>query len=101
MGKFELDNLLSEKRIMGLTANGGIYQLYHFSPVGDGNIFGNLGDNQLGAELMGHSYNDRTRYSTALLSTTGGDPGPPYSNAYIGFFAPTPTVRTGQSGAAR
>ena len=55
MGKFELDNLLSEKRIMGLTANGGIYQLYHFTPVGDGNIFGNMGDNQLGAELIGHS----------------------------------------------
>src|SRR5208337_1521445 len=29
-GKFELDNLLSEKRILTLTGNGGIYQLYHF-----------------------------------------------------------------------
>ena len=32
LGKFELDNLLSEKRILTLTGNGGIYQLYHFSP---------------------------------------------------------------------
>ncbi len=32
-GKFELDNLLSEKRILTLTGNGGIYQLYHFIPV--------------------------------------------------------------------
>jgi len=40
LGKFELDNLLSEKRILTLTANGGIYQLYHFIPAGDGNIFG-------------------------------------------------------------
>src|SRR6516164_1665355 len=29
MGKFELDNLLSEKRIMTLSANGGFYQNYH------------------------------------------------------------------------
>ncbi len=49
MGKFELDNLLSEKRILTLTGNGGIYQLYHFVPVGDGNVFGQMGDNQLGA----------------------------------------------------
>ena len=48
LGKFELDNLLSEKRILTLTGNGGIYQTYHFIPVGDGNIFGQMGDNQLG-----------------------------------------------------
>src|SRR5690349_17412881 len=30
LGKFELDNLLSEKRILTLTGGGGIYQLYHF-----------------------------------------------------------------------
>ena len=30
LGKFELDNLLSEKRVLTLTGNGGIYQLYHF-----------------------------------------------------------------------
>jgi hypothetical protein len=101
MGKFELDNLLSEKRIMGLTANGGIYQLYHFTPVGDGNIFGNMGDNQLGAELMGHSYNDRTRYSAALLSTTGGNPGLPYGNAYTGFFAASQAFDAGKLGVDR
>src|SRR5579863_1759106 len=38
MGKFELDNLISEKRILTLTGNGGIYQLYHFIPQGDGNV---------------------------------------------------------------
>ena len=86
MGKFELDNLLSEKRILTLTGNGGIYQLYHFTPVGDGNIFGQMGDNQFGVELMGHSFNDRTRYAAALLSTTDGTPGLPYGNAYTGFF---------------
>src|SRR5213082_2312074 len=51
-GKFELDNLLSEKRILTLSDVGGEYQLYHFVPVGDSNLFG-LGDNQIGAELMG------------------------------------------------
>src|ERR1700723_871155 len=86
LGKFELDNLLSEKRILTLTGNGGIYQLYHFIPVGDGNIFAQMGDNQLGVEVMGHSYNDRTRYSAALLSSVDGTPGMPYGNAYTGFL---------------
>src|SRR6202049_5314891 len=54
-GKFELDNLLSEKRILTLSSIGGIYHTYHFSPVGDGNFFGQIGDNQLGLEVMGHS----------------------------------------------
>src|ERR1700733_12554160 len=78
LGKFELDNLLSEKRILTLTGNGGIYQLYHFIPVGDGNVFGQMGDNQLGLEVMGHSANDRTRYSASLLSSNDGQVGLPY-----------------------
>ena len=100
-GKFELDNLLSEKRILTLTGNGGIYQLYHFSPQGDGNIWGKMGDNQLGAELMGHSYNDRTRYSIALLSTNDGQPGLPYGNAYTGFFTASQAFDTGKAGVQR
>src|ERR1700734_315675 len=43
LGKYELDNLLSEKRILTLTGQGGIYQLYHFIPVGGGTIFGKFG----------------------------------------------------------
>src|ERR1700678_527184 len=78
LGKFELDNLLSEKRILTLTANGGIYQLYHFIPTGDGNIFGQMGDNQLGVEVLGHSYNDRSRYSVALISSNDGTTQLPY-----------------------
>ena len=80
LGKFELDNLLSEKRILTLTANGGIYQLYHFIPAGDGNVFGQMGDNQLGVEVMGHSWNDRTRYSASLLSSEDGQVGLPYGD---------------------
>src|SRR6202140_5386382 len=101
LGKFELDNLLSEKRILTLTGNGGIYQLYHFTPQGDGNIWGKMGDNQLGAELMGHSSNDRTRYSLALLSTNDGTPGLPYGNAYTGFFAASQALDAGKAGVQR
>ena len=32
-GKFELDNLLSEKRILTLSNNDGSYQNYHFQPL--------------------------------------------------------------------
>jgi hypothetical protein len=101
LGKFELDNLLSEKRILTLTGNGGIYQLYHFIPVGDGNIFGQMGDNQLGAELMGHSWNDRTRYSAALLSSSDGTTQLPYGNAYTGFFAVSQAFDAGKAGVQR
>src|ERR1700683_2180195 len=101
LGKFELDNLLSEKRILTLTGNGGIYQLYHFIPFGDGNIFGQMGDNQLGIEVMGHSYNDRTRYSASLLSSTDGNVGLPYGNAYTGFFTASQAFDTGKLGVDR
>jgi hypothetical protein len=102
LGKFELDNLLSEKRTLTLTANGGIYQLYHFIPQGDGNIFGQIGDNQLGLELMGHSANDRTRYSASLLSSSNGQPGLIYgSNAHSGFFTASQAFDTGKLGVDR
>ncbi len=102
LGKFELDNLLSEKRILTLTGNGGIYQLYHFRPQGDGNIFGQMGDNQLGIELMGHSYNDRTRYSASLLSSVDGQPGLQYGrNAYTGFFTVSQAFDAGKAGVQR
>jgi hypothetical protein len=102
LGKFELDNLLSEKRILTLTGNGGIYQLYHFIPPGDGNIFGQMGDNQLGVEVMGHSSNDRTRYSGALLSSNDGTTQLPYgANAYSGFFTFSQAFDTGKFGVQR
>ena len=102
LGKFELDNLLSEKRILTLTGNGGIYQLYHFMPVGDGNIFGQIGDNQLGLEVLGHNYNDRTRYSAALLSSSDGTVGLPYgANSYSGFFTASQAFDAGKLGVDR
>jgi hypothetical protein len=101
LGKFELDNLLSEKRILTLTGNGGIYQLYHFIPVGDGNIFGQIGDNQLGLEVAGHSNDDRTRYSASLLSSNDGTTQLPYGNAYTGFFTAYTAFDAGRAGVQR
>src|SRR6202790_4129174 len=87
MGKFELDNLLSEKRILTLTSVSGTYANYHFQPlvtpgsatnplITEGYTFG-IGDNQVGLELMGHSKDDRTRYSASLLSSNDGNTGTP------------------------
>lgn len=101
LGKFELDNLLSEKRILTLTGISGVYQTYHFIPVGDGNIFGQIGDNQLGVEYLGHSYNDRTRVSAALLSSNDGNVALPYGNSYSGFFAASQAFDTGRLGVQR
>ena len=75
VGKFELDNLLSEKRFTWLSANGGFLYAYHYLPVGSANNFG-FGDNQIGAEFSGHSISSYTRYSVSLLTTDDGTPGP-------------------------
>jgi hypothetical protein len=102
MGKFELDNLLSEKRILTLTGNGGIYQLYHFIPVGDNNIYGQIGDNQLGLEVMGHSADDRTRYAATLISSNDGNVGlVTGANAYSGFFTASQAFDAGKLGVER
>jgi hypothetical protein len=102
LGKFELDNLLSEKRILTLTGNGGVYQTYHFSPQGDANMFGQLGDNQLGIEWMGHSADDRTRLSAALLSSNDGNVGLTLgANSYTGFFTGSQAFDAGRLGVQR
>jgi hypothetical protein len=101
MGRFELNNLLSEKRMVGLTGNGGEYQTYHYIPVGDGNIFGQMGDNQLGLEYVGHSMNDRTRVSAALLSSADGNVNLTFGNAYSGFFTFDQGIDAGKLGVDR
>ena len=102
LGKFELDNLVSEKRGLTLSASGGGYQIYHFIPAGDGNIFGQLGDNQVGVEWLGHSANDRTRLSVAILSSTDGNPDVPYgSNSYSAFITGSHAFEVGKLGTDR
>jgi len=112
VGKFELDNLLSEKRILTLSANGGSYQNYHFQPwLAPGTpspLYGfGIGDNQLGIEWMGHSANDRTRVSASLLSGTDGNPdfqngmGNAAGRAYEGFVAASQAFEVGSLGLQR
>lgn len=111
MGKFELDNLLSEKRILTLTNVAGTYVNYHFqplvrpgssaaTPIAEGYTFG-LGDNQVGVEAMGHSADDRTRYSASLLSANDGQPGLPANRAYDGYFAASQAFQAGSLGLQR
>jgi hypothetical protein len=102
LGKFELDNLVSEKRILTLTSISGVYQTYHFRPQGDANIWGQIGDNQLGLEYMGHSADDRTRVSAALLSTSDGNVSlAAGTNSYTGFFAASHAFDAGKLGVER
>jgi hypothetical protein len=105
LGKFELDNLLSEKRILTLTNVAGVYENYHFQPfsapgVPENYTFG-IGDNQLGLEWLGHSADDRTRVSAALLSASDGTVGLPTSRGYGGFFAASRAFEIGSLGLQR
>ena len=100
LGKFELDNLLSEKRGTFLSNNGGAYAAYHFVPVGDANDFG-LGDNQIGVELSGHSRNSYSRYSLSVLSSTSGNPGLPSGRSVDAFVAVSQAYDAGALGLQR
>src|SRR5207245_9667887 len=74
----------------------------HFITVGDGNIFGQRGDNQIGVEWLGHSANDRTRLSVAVLSSTDGNPDVPYgSNSYSTFITGSHAFDVGRLGTDR
>jgi hypothetical protein len=51
---------------------------------------------------MGHSYNDRTRYSASLLSSSDGTPGLVYgANSYTGFFTVSQAFDAGKMGVDR
>jgi hypothetical protein len=122
LGKFELDNLLSEKRILTLTNVAGTYANYHFQPlVSPGNpgapgavgesfyTFG-IGDNQVGLEWMGHSKDDRTRVSAAVLNSNDGQPNftsgngsgsIPTGRGYNGYFAASQAFELGSLGLQR
>jgi hypothetical protein len=101
LGKFELDNMISEKRFLFLSGNGGSYQSYHFVPAGETlNAFG-LGDNQLGMELAGHSVNSYTRYSVALLSNNDGNSGLPASRGYDTYLTFSQAFQVGKLGLQR
>jgi hypothetical protein len=116
-GKFELDTIVSEKRILTLSQNGGFYQIYHYLPpidpaaysivptapgeLGTSTTSFGLGDNQLGAELGGHSRDDYTRYSVALLTSSDGSVDLPTSSAYDTFLTASHAVNAGSLGLQR
>jgi len=82
MGKFELDELISQERILTMSSTGGLYYNYFFTPPGDNNVFRGIGIPQLGVEVSGHSDNDYTRYSVSVLSSNDGQTGLPAGNSY-------------------
>jgi hypothetical protein len=106
MGKFELDNLLSEKRILTISNEAGLYRLYHFQPmvspgVGENLYAFGIGDNQVGIEWLGHSKDDRTRVSASILSDSDGQPGLPNGKGYNGFFSASQAFEVGSLGVQR
>lgn len=113
MGKMELDNLISEKRGLTLSGNGGYYQFYHFlpsQPVGVGvvgvagnsntNPFG-LGDNQIGIEYMGHSKNDYNRISASIFTSSDGNIDVPGGSTYDGSVTASTAFNGGSLGLQR
>jgi hypothetical protein len=71
-GRYELDTPISEKRFLQLSTEGGLYYSYHFLPFGDSNVFGGIGDNQMGVELQGHNADSSTRYSFSVVNSSDG-----------------------------
>jgi hypothetical protein len=82
MGRFELDEPISAERTLTLNNTGGLYYSYFFTPPGDTNVFAGIGFDQLGVELLGHSDNDYTRYSVAVVTDSNGQSGLPSNQAY-------------------
>lgn len=82
VGKFELDEPISVDRSLMLNNTGGLYYNYFFTPPGDKNFFSGIGFPQLGVELLGHSDNDYTRYSVAVVTDSNGATGLPSNQAY-------------------
>lgn len=82
LGRFELDEPISQERSLILNNTGGVYYTYFFTPPGDNNFFGGIGFPQIGAELQGHTENDYTRYSVAVVSNSNGAAGLPANQAY-------------------
>jgi hypothetical protein len=82
VGKFELDQPISQERSLTLSDTGGLDSTYFFTPPGDSNFFQGIGVPQLGVELLGHSDNDSTRYSVAVVSSNSGVTGLPSNQTY-------------------
>lgn len=82
VGKFDLDMPISQERILTQSLDGSSYYNFFFRPPGSSNVFRGIGIPQLGAEIMGHSANDYSRYSLAVLSSTNGHAGTLTNQSY-------------------
>lgn len=82
MGRFELDEPISVERSLTVNNTGAAYYAYFFTPPGDRNFFQGIGIPQIGVELQGHSENDNTRYSVAVVSNSNGVGISPSNQAY-------------------
>lgn len=85
IGRFELDEPISQARTLFLSNTGAEYYNYFFTPPGDNNVFTGIGNDQLGAEVLGHTDNDHTRYSIAIVNNSNGAAGLQGSQAYDVF----------------
>jgi hypothetical protein len=101
-GKFEMDTVVSEKRMLTLSQVGGIYQSYHYLPLVDAKAFAATplvaGRNRSQHHRLwprrqparpgtgGHSHNDYTRYTVSLLSSSDGSVNLPTSKSYDTFM---------------
>jgi len=89
--------MISEKRIMTLSNNGG-YQIYHFQPATEFNNQATLVPFTFGMETtnrgggVGPSKNSYTRYSAALLSGNDGSVGVPNGHGYDTYLTFQPGV---------
>jgi len=95
LGRFELDEPISQERSLTQNNSGAAYYNYFFTPPGDKNFFAGIGFAQLGVELLGHSDDDSTRYSVAVVTDSNGANGLPanqaadvYANFNQSFEAP-------------
>jgi hypothetical protein len=82
MGRFELDEPISQERVLFLSNVGSTYYNYFFTPPGDNNLFFGIGGSQLGVEVSGHTPDDHTRYSVAVVNNSNGAAGLQGSQAY-------------------
>ena len=113
-GKYELDMVVSEKRMLTLSQVGGIYQMYHYLPLIDPKAFAaaplaagetgasttafGIGDNQLGIEIGGHSHNDYTRYTVSVLTSSDGAVNLPTCKGYDTFMDVSRTLMVNSLG---
>lgn len=81
LGRFELDEPISQERPLIQNNTGTIYYNYLFTPPADKNFFVGIGLPQLGVELLGHSDDDSTRYSVAVVTDSNGASGLPANQA--------------------